>query len=152
MKRTNEVINVQLDVTKFSDEVKYQPIGKLRPEIVDFILSKKPEFAGRISSDTDILFWKARVKHTERHRDDFNSSDDFDEYFKNIPSIIQNPDYISIHPTDESVSFIKKYDQNVSVAIKISTQGQMVYRTMYPLRDSQLNNYIENDRCWEITT
>ena len=71
---------------------------------------------------------------------------------KNIPTIIANPDYISIHPSDDSVSFIKKYSKHVSVAIKISTEGQMVYRTMYPLRQSQLNNYIQNGRCWQITT
>lgn len=70
---------------------------------------------------------------------------------RDIPKIIQNPDYISIHPTDESVSFIKKYTKNISVAIKISTDGKMVYRTMYPLRDSQLNGYIKNNRAWKYT-
>lgn len=64
--------------------------------------------------------------------------------------IIQNPDYISIHPSDESVSFIKDYDKHISVAIKISIDGKMVYRTMYPLTESQLNGYIENGRAWKI--
>lgn len=143
---------MELDVTKFSEEIKFQSLGKLSPDIVDFILSKKPEFQGRISSDTDVLFWKARVKHTKKHKKDFDSEQEFEECLKNIPIIIANPDYISIHPSDESVSFIKKYNKNVSVAIKISMNGEMVYRTMYPLRDSQLNNYIENDRCWEFPT
>ena len=62
---------MELDVSKFSDEVKYQSIGKLSQDIVNFIVSKKPEFQGRISCDEDILFWQARVKHTERHRSDF---------------------------------------------------------------------------------
>lgn len=141
---------MELDITKFSDEIKNQSIGKLSPDIVNFILSKKPDFKGRISSNKDILFWAARVKHIEKHRRDFNATNSFDDCCKKIPSIIENPDYISIHPKDESVSFIKKFDQNVSVAIKISTEGDMVFRTMYPLRDSQLNNYIANGRCWKI--
>lgn len=141
---------MEFDITKFSDEIKHQTIGKLSPDIVEFILTKKPDFEGRISSDKDILFWAARVKHIEKHRNDFNSTNNFDDCCRKIPAIIEEPDYISMHPKDGSVSFIKKFDQNVSVAIKISTGGDMVFRTMYPLRDSQLNNYIANGRCWKI--
>ena len=141
---------MEFDITKFSDKVKNQPIGKFNSDMVNFILSKKPEFKGRISTEKDILFWAARVKHIEKHRKDFNDTNNFDECCRKIPSIIANPDYISIHPNDESVSFIKKMDQNISVAIKISTEGDMVFRTMYPLRDSQLHNYIKNGRCWKI--
>lgn len=59
------------------------------------------------------------------------------------------PDYISIHPKDKSVSFIKQYTEKVSVAIKISTDGKFVYRTMYPIDESQLINYIDNNRAWK---
>lgn len=134
---------------KFSDnDVKSVSLGQFQQKMVDFILDKKPEFEGRISAQTDILFWKSRLKHTERHRRDFLSDEEFEQCMNDIPSIIQNPDYISIHPTDESVCFIRKYSKNVSVAIKISTQGDQVYRTMYPLRDSQLQNYIKGGRAW----
>lgn len=142
---------MKLDITLFNDEVKFQSIGYFSQHMVDFILSKKPEFAGRISTDKNILFWAARVKHTERHRNDFDSDAEFEQCIEDIPEIIQNPDYISIHPTDESVSFIKKYTKHVSVAIKISTDGKMVYRTMYPLRDAQLNEYIKNGRAWKYS-
>lgn len=142
---------MELDVSLFSKGIKSQSIGRFSPHMLKFILSKKPDFAGRISSDQDILFWAARVKHTERHRKDFTNDKEFEQCMRDIPKIIQNPDYISIHPTDESVSFIKKYTKNISVAIKISTDGKMVYRTMYPLRDSQLNGYIKNNRAWKYT-
>lgn len=142
---------MELDVSLFSKGMKSQSIGRFSPHMLKFILSKKPDFAGRITSDQDILFWAARVKHTERHRKDFTNDKEFEQCMRDIPKIIQNPDYISIHPTDESVSFIKKYTKNISVAIKISTDGKMVYRTMYPLRDSQLNGYIKNNRAWKYT-
>lgn len=142
---------MELDVNLFSDSIKFQSIGCLSQHMVDFILSKKPDFAGRLSENKEILFWAARVKHTERHRKDFNCDAEYEQCLKDIPNIIQNPDYISIHPTDESVSFIKKYTKNVSVAIKISTDGKMVYRTMYPLRDAQLSEYIKNNRAWKYS-
>lgn len=135
---------------QFSDNnVKSVSLGHFQQEMIDFILDKKPEFEGRISSKTDILFWKSRLKHTERHRKDFLSDEEFEQCMNDISDIIHNPDYISIHPTDESVCFIRKYSKNVSVAIKISTQGDQVYRTMYPLRDSQLRNYINGGRAWQ---
>jgi len=142
---------VELDVSLFNETIKVQSIGRFSPKVIEFILSKKTSFTNRISSDNDILFWAARVKHTERHRKDFASDDEFEQCLKEIPLIIQNPDYISIHPTDERISFIKKYTTHVSVAIKISIDGKMVYRTMYPLREEQLNEYIANGRAWKYT-
>lgn len=141
---------MELDVSVFSDDIKFVSIGRLSKEMVKFIIEKKPTFEGRISPDTDILFWAARVKHTKRHKKDFSNEEEFELCLKEIPQIIQNPDYISIHPTDESVSFIKDYNKHTSVAIKISTDGKMVYRTMYPLTESQLQNYIENNRAWRF--
>lgn len=140
--------SAKLDVSIFNDEVKNVSIGKLDERMVEFILRHKPEFEGRLEADKDILFWKGRVNHTEKHRKDFSSDEEFDKCVAEIPTIIQNPDYISIHPKDESVCFIKMYSKHVNVAIKISTDGKMVYRTMYPLRESQLRNYLENNRAW----
>lgn len=141
---------MELDVSVFSNDIKFVSIGKLSEEMVEFLLEKKPSFKGRISSKTDILFWAARVKHTERHKKDFKDESEYELCLKDIPNIIQNPDYVSIHPKDESVSFIKDYSKHTSVAIKISTDGKMVYRTMYPLTDFQLQNYIANNRAWKI--
>lgn len=130
-------------------ETKYVSLGTFPKDIVAFVLSKKPAFQGRISDTEEILFWKSRIKHTQRHKKDFASEEEFQQCLKDIPDIIRKPDYISIHPTDESVSFIRQYSKKVSVAIKISTDGKQVYRTMYPLRDSQLNHYVESGRAWK---
>lgn len=130
-------------------DIRSVSLGRFSPEMVAFILEKKPAFQGRISDKKDILFWRNRIKHTERHQKDFSSVEEFERCMDDIPDIIQNPDYISIHPTDESVSFIRKYSKNVSVAIRISADGKEAYRTMYPLRDSQLQHYIEGGRAWK---
>ena len=139
----------KLDVSVFNDENLYVSLGQLSQEMVNFILKKKPEFKDRLVINKDILFWKSRVVHTNNHKKDFVSTEEFIKCVEEIPSIIQYPDYISIHPTDESVSFIKKYSKYISVAIKISINGELVYRTMYPLSDNQLEGYIINHRAWK---
>ena len=117
---------------------------------MDSILERFPEFADRLSSGTDILFWRDRIKHTERHRQDFISNEEYELCFEQIPSIIQNPDYVSIHPNKDSISFICRFTDNVSVAVRLSMDGKLAYRTMYPLRESQLKNYIAQGEGWKV--
>lgn len=66
-----------------------------------------------------------------------------------IPAIISSPDYLSIHKKDNSISFIKDFSSHVSVAIRISSSGSLSYRTMYPITDAQLNNYINKGTSWK---
>lgn len=139
----------KLDIHKFSDEIKSISIGKLSDEMIKFIVSKNPEFEKRLNNSNDILFWVSRIKHTEKHISDFATIEEFYKCLEDIPGILKNPDYISIHPKDESISFIKDYSKHTSVAIKIASDGVMSYRTMYPLTDYQLINYINNGRAWK---
>ena len=62
-----------LDITVFESGQKYVSLGKIDSSIVDFLTEKVPSLAGILNSDTDILFWKDRIKHTELHKNDFIS-------------------------------------------------------------------------------
>lgn len=144
------MINVQkLDFNIFNNDTKFVSLGRLPKNMIKFIISKQPRYKNLLSPNTDILFWSDRVKHTELHRNDFISDIEFESCFSDIPDIIQNPDYISIHPKDNSISFIRNYSGHVSVAVKVSPNGNMAYRTMYPITDAQLTNYIDKNRAWE---
>jgi len=113
-------------------------------------LEKCPEFSDILSGDEEILFWKDRIKHTELHRKDFVSNEEYELCFEQIPAIIRNPEYISIHPNKDSISFICRFTDNISVAVRLSSSGGLSYRTMYPLRESQLNSYIKQGRAWKV--
>lgn len=139
----------KLDPNIFNNDTKFVSIGRLSDKMIDFIAEKQPKYKELLSSNTDILFWSDRVKHTELHRDDFISDIEFENCFADIPDIIQNPDYISVHPKDNSISFIRNYSGHVSVAVKVSPNGNMAYRTMYPITDAQLTNYIDKNRAWK---
>jgi hypothetical protein len=138
----------KFDLTVFKD-IKYVSIGRLSPNMVSFLVEKCPSLSGVIDSDTDILFWKDRVKHTELHKKDFISDTAYLNCFESIPSIIESPDYLSIHPKDNSISFIKDFSEHVSVAVRFSATGGLSYRTMYPIMDAQLSDYINKGRAWK---
>lgn len=138
----------KLDISAFENGKKFVSLGKLDPAIVNFLLEKSPQLSGTLNSNTDILFWKDRIKHTELHKDDFISDNEFYNCLEMIPSIIAEPDYLSVHPKDNSVSFIKDFSSHVSVAIRISATGTLSFRTMYPITDAQLTNYIDKNKAW----
>jgi hypothetical protein len=138
----------QLDISAFQNGKNFISLGKIDPEIVSFLTEKVPQLSDVLTSDSDILFWKDRIKHTEQHKDDFMSDTEFYNCLASIPSIIAEPDYLSVHPKDNSISFIKDFSSHVSVAVRVSASGNLSYRTMYPIMDAQLSDYIEHNRAW----
>lgn len=138
-----------LDISAFENGKNFISLVKIRPEIVSFLIEKEPSLSGQLNSETEILFWKDRLRHTELHKDDFFSDNEFYNCLERIPFIISNPDYISVHKKDNSISFIKDFSAHVSVAIRISSSGSLSYRTMYPITDAQLNNYISKGSSWK---
>ncbi len=97
-----------LDVSVFQKGTGCISIGKLSPDMVTFLTEKAPHLSGLLNSNTDILFWKDRIKHTELHKNDFISDNEF----------------------------------------YVSASGALSYRTMYPVTDAQLTNYIAKGRAW----
>lgn len=86
-----------LDISAFENGKNFISLGKIRPEIVSFLIEKEPSLSGQLNSETEILFWKDRLRHTELHNDDFFSNNEFYNCLERIPFIISNPDYISVH-------------------------------------------------------
>ena len=139
----------KLDTSIFSDKVKFVSLGRLDKELIDFITDRRPSYKNILSENIDILFWEDRLKHIERHKNDFMSDSEYEQCLSDIPLIIKSPDYISIHPTDGSISFIRDYSGHASVSIRISQDGKMSFRTMYPIMDAQLSSYIRKGMAWE---
>lgn len=126
----------------------FKNIGNLDNEKLKFISEKRPDFASKIKSN-DILMWDNRFEHIEKHRMNFMNIYDFDEYVKKIPDIIENPDYIGIKDKDESIQFIKQYNDNILIAVRVNAKGNLSFRTMYPITDGQLRDYIKKNTAWK---
>lgn len=145
MKRFSKKLNANI----FDDDTQFVSLGRLDQHMIDFICEKNCKIGSLLSANKDILFWKDRIQHTVNHKSDFASDILFEKCFEDIPSIVSCPDYISISKKDTSISFIKDYSQHVSVAIRVSLKGGLAYRTMYPLLDAQLDNYLEKGTAWK---
>lgn len=127
---------------------KFKNIGKLDDKKLKFLSEKRPDFVKEIKN-TDILMWDDRIEHIEKHRMNFRNIYDFDNYVELIPDIIENPDYIGIKDKNKSIQFIKQYNDNVLIAVRLNTKGKLSFRTMYPITDGQLDDYINKQTAWK---
>ncbi len=77
--------------------------------------------------------------------------DDYSKYFDKISKILGEPDYIGKHPSNNSLKFIKTYDEHVLVAVRVSGGGNLFARSMYVINTDKLKHYIESGHTFKIT-
>ncbi|WP_059170220.1 PBECR2 nuclease fold domain-containing protein [Bacillus sp. FJAT-27445] len=95
-------------------------------------------------SERHILIWKDRIKYIEKHKEDFSSDLEFKKHIEAIPSIVQNPDYVGLHPKGDSLQFIKKIDKTILVAVRVKNKGKLAVRSAYPIDELKLESYLKS--------
>ncbi len=119
----------------FDDETKKIIIGTLSQEIIELLnLSREPG---------NIILWQDRLKYIEKHKSDFDSEEEFWTHIRQIPNIIKSPDYIGLHPNDNSIQYIKRINHIMLVGVRIRTSGDLNFRSCYPISEQTLENYLK---------
>ncbi|MCR1899016.1 PBECR2 nuclease fold domain-containing protein [Irregularibacter muris] len=125
----------KLDVFLFKKEVKKIIIGRLSAEVIDYFNLN--------CSPCNIVLWADRLKYTEKHKTDFKSEQEYYRHIEEIPNIISNPDYIGLHPSNNSIQYIKKIDENMLIGIRLKPTGDLNFRSAYPITQEKLNSYLK---------
>lgn len=136
-----------LDVFDTTD-VNCTSVGKIDNTKIAFLREKCPELLEKIDNRT-IIMWKDRIEHIRKHTYD-NSRLSIEEMFEILPEIIDKPDYLGVKQKDFSIQFIKRYKDNILVAVRIDGKGRLSFRTMYTITESQLTDYIRKARAWKF--
>ncbi|NMC56957.1 MAG: hypothetical protein GYA50_07045 [Eubacteriaceae bacterium] len=112
-------------------------IGELKQDMIDLLsLNCKPK---------NIILWEDKIEYIKKHINDFELGiDQFNECVAQIPQIIDEPDYIGMHPSKNSIEFIKRLSTLVIVAVRFKQSGNLAFRSFYPLSETQLNDYIKS--------
>lgn len=131
-----------LDIKKLEAGFSNVKIGKLTKDIINIL--------GLNRSECDIIMWEDRFKYIHKHVNDFDKTEDFNKCVSMIPEVISNPEYIAIHPTKNSLEFIKRIDPLFIVVVRIKQHGNLAFRTAYPLTEEQLKNYIKSGTAIKI--
>lgn len=113
-------------------------IGYIKQEIIDTIQIS-------IYPNTPIIIGDTNIDHMRS-----SHPEDFSKYFGEIEEIINNPDYLGVHPSNGSIQFIKQYYDNekedyVLVAARASSKGTIYYaKTLFIMNDDKVLNYMNN--------
>lgn len=143
---------IKLNIDDFNDKCRFIKIGKLTNEVIDFLKKNSDNPLLDKLHECDILLWDNRIEYTEKHKGNFRTVEEYYECIENIPDIIENPDYIGLPPHDESIQYIKIYNNVIIVAVRISNKGSISYRTLYPITEGQLKDYLRKNRAWKFDT
>ncbi|AKG37774.1 hypothetical protein VK70_14510 [Paenibacillus durus ATCC 35681] len=92
--------------------------------------------------EKEIVLWKDRIKYLDKHRADFSSDEAFEKHIKLIPQIIEKPDYVGLHPKGDSIQYIKRIDELMLVAVRISNNKNWAFRSSYPISQETFDTYI----------
>lgn len=132
----------ELDIDTLKNGFTNIKIGQLSKETISIL---------NLNRDVcDIILWEDRFKYIEKHKLNFSNEESFYKHIKQIPDIINNPDYIGKHPKDNSVQYIKLIDELMIVAIRIKDNGNLSFRTAYPLTYKQLDDYVKSGTAWQV--
>ena len=94
--------------------------------------------------DKTIALYDDRINHIERHREDFTNPLFLDIVFRDLSLIVSNPDFISEDKKNNSLQIVKKMEDNVLVAVRISSGPILKIKTIYPINETKYNNLKTN--------
>ena len=130
----------KLDISKISKgKSKNVKIGELSQEVIDILkLDLNPQ---------NINIWSTRLEeHCEKHKDEYSSPSAYNQAITSIPLIIEEPDYIGLHKNG-NIQYIKKLDDISLVGIQIIRgNGNLLFRTIFPITEDKLNYLIKNGK------
>lgn len=128
-------MNKKLNIEDLKVNTKSIKIGELTQDVINILkLDTNPR---------NIYMWSDRLVHCEKHKNDFNSEQEYENSMRNIPLIIDKPDYIGIHSNNKGIFYIKRLESNCLVGI---TMDSLLFRSMYPIKESKLNIYINSGK------
>jgi hypothetical protein len=107
-----------------------QYVGTLTQEVIDHL--------GLKCDPGPIYIGPTNIEHIQaRHPVEFAL------HLQDIPDIIQNPDYVGIHPKQNGVEFVKTFAQGIMVSIRLSAKGVPYVRSLYAVPDKRIQAYLQ---------
>lgn len=103
-----------------------------------------------IQSDVNVI--KYSKNNLEKHLLKRNHIEAL-KYFDKIEDILEEPDYVGINPNEKSecLEYIKVFDKNILVALKIHSSEEFYYiPSMYTITDYKLQSRLFSGRLKKV--
>ncbi|WP_059047469.1 PBECR3 domain-containing polyvalent protein [Paenibacillus rubinfantis] len=109
-------------------------------EFIASLSARTVELLGlTLKPGTPIFIGEENLEHMRK-----NHPEDYQNYSKHIADIIKNPHYVSKHPKDGSIQYIKELDSRVLVAVRTTQSGKLFVRTLFSMNPKKWENYVNS--------
>ena len=79
-----------------------------------------------------IVLYNDRIEHIEKHKDEF-IDDILENILNDLPVIVANPDFINVDENKKGMQIIKRINDNILVAIRLSDSLELKIKSLYPI-------------------
>lgn len=72
---------------------------------------------------------------------------EYENYFSELSNILDNPDYLGIHPNGRSIQYFKFFGdgpERVLVAVRATNKGTLFVRSLYSVTEEKFNRYLKS--------
>lgn len=110
-----------------------QQVGSIKSDVINAL-------GLTVADNTPIYLGTSNIQHmNQRHPADYQ------KYGAHIPTILADPDYVGVNPSDGSIEYVKEFlvaGEYVKVAVRISGTGKYYARSLYVLNSNRVRNFI----------
>lgn len=82
-----------------------------------------------------IVIYDDRYDHIKKHKYEFSSIYEYNNALSNIKLIITAPDFIVIDNKRKGIEFIKTLNDNVLIAVRLSSSSELKIKSLYPINE-----------------
>lgn len=79
-----------------------------------------------------IVLYDDRIEHIEKHKAEF-IDDTLENILNDLPIIVANPDFINIDDAKNGMQIVKKVNDNILVAVRLSDSLELKIKSLYPI-------------------
>ena len=116
-------------------------IGFLSDNVVNALNIDIPEDRNIYIGETNIIHMKNDLP------------DDYEKYGQHISEILEFPDYVKTNDSNGSIEYVKEFkidNEYVKVAVRLSNGNKLFARTLYVLKTSRTNNFINSGKLFPV--
>jgi len=93
-----------------------------------------------------IYIGESNVNHIKRrHLSDYN------KYGDRLSSIISEPDFVGINDEDDSLEYVKIFDDHVKLVVRVAGDEKLYVRSLYTVYQSRTEFFIKSGRLKPLT-
>ena len=75
----------------------------------------------------------------------------YNKYGDRLSSIISEPDYVGVNEEDDSLEYVKIFDDHVKLVVRVAGDEKLYVRSMYNVYQSRTEYFIKSGRLKPLT-